>query len=657
MHAWEESNQAYLMGALAEVHAALAAYVSVSANQAGAADHAAAPAPVQTAAASLMDPPAALEALCGSFGLSAFERKILLMCAGVELNSQFASLCRMASKDLRHALPTFSLALAMFEEAHWSALLPSRPLRRWRLIEVVPGETLTMSALRIDERVLHHLTGTSGIDERLRGFVEPARKPGALPPSHQALAAQIANHWRSAEHRSERAVLQLCGVDAAAKHSLGAVACGMLDIKLSVVRSGLLPRGAPELDLFIQLCEREAALNPGALLLECDDTEPTDAAGEAAIDRFIETIRCPLLISVLEPRRSARCLVVTVPVLRPTSAEQRQLWREALGPAASTLNGCVEKLVSQFSLSPGNIHAAASSVDLMTLESAEDPAAGLWDACRVQARPRMEGLAQRIEAAAVWDDLVLPERQKQLLRQITIHVRQRSKIYQSWGFDTKGSRGMGVSALFAGPSGTGKTMASEVLANELRLDLYRIDLSRVVSKYIGETEKNLRRVFDAAEDGAAILLFDEADALFGRRSEVKDSHDRYANIEVSYLLQRMETYRGLAILTTNRRDALDHAFMRRIRFAVEFPFPEVPQRMEIWRRVFPQQTPTEGLRIDRLARLNAAGGNIQNIALSAAFIAADAAEPVRMAHLLSAARSEFAKLERPLTDAETAGWV
>ena len=176
--------------------------------------------------------------------------------------------------------------------------------------------------------------------------------------------------------------------------------------------------------------------------------------------------------------------------------------------------------------------------------------------------------------AAVWDDLVLPEAQKRLLREIAAHVRQRLKVYETWGFGHRSSRGLGISALFAGPSGTGKTMAAEVLANELRLDLYRIDLSQVVSKYIGETEKNLRRVFDAAEDGGAILLFDEADALFGKRSEVKDSHDRYANIEVSYLLQRMEAYRGLAILTTNMKDALDTAFLRRIRFVVQFPFPE-----------------------------------------------------------------------------------
>ena len=211
--------------------------------------------------------------------------------------------------------------------------------------------------------------------------------------------------------------------------------------------------------------------------------------------------------------------------------------------------------------------------------------------------------------------------------------------------------------LFAGESGTGKTMAAEVLANELHLDLYRIDLSSVVSKYIGETEKNLRRVFDAAEDSGVVLLFDEADALFGKRSEVKDSHDRYANIEVSYLLQRMEAYRGLAILTTNMKASLDTAFQRRLRFVVQFPFPDLGQREAIWRAIFPAATPVENLDFAKLARAQMAGGNIRNIALNAAFLAAQACTPVQMGHLLQAAQSEASKRERPLSDAETKGWV
>jgi SpoVK/Ycf46/Vps4 family AAA+-type ATPase len=298
-----------------------------------------------------------------------------------------------------------------------------------------------------------------------------------------------------------------------------------------------------------------------------------------------------------------------------------------------------------------------SQDDAAPSSKAAELGSALWEACREQARPRLEDLTQRITPIASWDDIVLAEQQLRTLKEIAAHVRHRTRVYETWGFAEKGERGLGISALFAGPSGTGKTMAAEVLARDLRLDLYRIDLSQVVSKYIGETEKNLRRVFDAAEDGGAVLLFDEADALFGRRSEVKDSHDRYANIEVSYLLQRMEAYRGLAILTTNMKNAMDPAFLRRIRFVVVFPFPEVAQRAAIWGRVFPSRAPTEGLDPQRLARLGVSGGSIRNIAMSAAFLAADADEPVRMGHLLRATRSEYAKLEKPLTDAEIGEWA
>ncbi len=262
-----------------------------------------------------------------------------------------------------------------------------------------------------------------------------------------------------------------------------------------------------------------------------------------------------------------------------------------------------------------------------------------------------------MDSGAEWDELVLPQMEKQVLRDAADQLRHRTKVYEKWGFGGKGKRGLGISALFAGGSGTGKTMAAEVLAREMRLDLYRIDLSAVVSKYIGETEKNLGRVFDAAEMGGVILLFDEADAIFGKRSEVKDARDRHANMEVAYLLQRMEAYPGLSILTTNLKNSIDQAFLRRIRFIVQFPFPDANQRAEIWRRVFPKNTPTEGLDARKLARLNVAGGNIRNIALNAAFIAAQAGEVVQMQHILQAAKSEYTKMERPLTDNEVKGWV
>jgi SpoVK/Ycf46/Vps4 family AAA+-type ATPase len=257
-----------------------------------------------------------------------------------------------------------------------------------------------------------------------------------------------------------------------------------------------------------------------------------------------------------------------------------------------------------------------------------------------------------LEPKATWDDIMLPDPEMRLLRQIAGQVGQRSRVYDEWGFRGKMNRGFGINALFTGESGTGKTMAAEVLANELQLHLYRIDLASVVSKYIGETEKNLRRLFDAAEDGDAILFFDEADALFGKRSEVKDSHDRYANIEINYLLQRMEAFHGLAILATNLKNGMDAAFLRRLRFIVQFPFPGVAERRRIWSNVFPYDMPTRGLDYDWLARLNLTGGSIHNVAINAAFAAAQAGEPLTMPMVLDAARSEFRKLERPINESD-----
>jgi SpoVK/Ycf46/Vps4 family AAA+-type ATPase len=250
----------------------------------------------------------------------------------------------------------------------------------------------------------------------------------------------------------------------------------------------------------------------------------------------------------------------------------------------------------------------------------------------------------------------VPAEVEATLRQVAIHVRHRHEVLERWKLGERSARGLGISALFAGASGTGKTMAAEVLANELRLDLYRIDVSSVVSKYIGETEKNLRRVFQAAEEGGAILLFDEADALFGKRSEVKDSHDRFANIEVSYLLQRMEAYRGLAILTTNMKSALDQAFLRRLRFVIEFPFPDATARRRIWQGVFPREAPTAKLDLGKLARLSISGGHIRNIALGAAFNAAGEGAAIGMKHVLDAARREYRKLDKSLQVRETQGW-
>jgi hypothetical protein len=432
---------------------------------------------------------------------------------------------------------------------------------------------------------------------------------------------------------------------------VAAAAAARRGLSLCVLRAGDVPPAPAERDTFARLWSRQAILGRSALLVESDDADGHETARLAVA--LAQRIAPPVALAGREAPRAARGLV-QLDVDLPTAGEQEQLWRRAFEPAG--LNGALDQVAAQFDLAREEI--AAAGLEARAREAGGDPAGdALWDACRAQARPRLDDLAERIEPAAGWDDLVVSETERRTLRELVLHVRHRILVHERWGFAEKSRRGLGISALFVGPSGTGKTMAAEVLARELRLDLYRIDLSAVVSKYIGETEKNLRRVFDAAEQGGSILLFDEADALFGKRSEVKDSHDRYANIEVGYLLQRMESYRGLAILTTNMKSALDPAFLRRIRFVVQFPRPDAAARREIWRRIFPRPTPTDGLDVEALARLDVTGGAIRNIALRAAFLAADADAPVRMAHLADAARSECAKLERPVAEAEIGGWA
>jgi ATPase family associated with various cellular activities (AAA) len=662
---WVEANQRYLMARLRSVrlalerHAAVIQEEAVDTNEGGIgkpsreADLENALSQIEEAGRAL-PAPAALDHLCEAFSLSPFERDLLLLCAGVELDGSFPARCAAAQGDAHRNYATFSLALAALPDAHWNALTPTASLRRWRLIDVAHGgEALLQSQLRIDERVLHYLAGVSYLDERLKGLVEPFTPAHDLPPSQRQLAERLADFWASSNASASSPIALLCGSDAAGKRDVAAYSSAMLGLRLHVMRAADVPQSAGEREALVRLWEREAVLLHSALLLEQREAETTQA-----MLALIDGLPGVLFVSVPESLKLRNRPALRVDVHKPSPAEQQSLWLAALGPAADEVNGQLERVVTQFSLGTEEIHvAAAQAREGLAGNEVPSLAADLWNACRTLARPRLDDLAQRILPAASWNDLVLPALQQSALRDIAAHVRQRAKVYETWGFASKGERGLGISGLFAGASGTGKTMAAEVLANDLQLDLYRIDLSQVVSKYIGETEKNLRRVFEAAEEGGAVLLFDEADALFGKRSEVKDSHDRYANIEVSYLLQRMETYRGLAILTTNLKTAVDNAFLRRLRFIVQFPFPDAAHRTEIWRHIFPVETPLDAIDFTRLARLSIPGGNIRNIALHAAFIAADANESVTMSHLLRAARAEYAKIEKPLTDTEIGGWV
>jgi Cdc6-like AAA superfamily ATPase len=646
---WLTANQRYLTAALAVIRSAVARSVGLSD---WVEDEAQLRQSLQAAKAAL---PAlsTLEQLSRLFGLSPFEQDILLLCAGMELDARFVRLCALSQSDPQRAYPTFSLALTALPEPHWDALTPTAPLRHYHLIEIGQGTTLTLSPLRIDERILHYLTGTQYLDMRLFGLVERVKQGSTLVPSQQQQITQIEAVLSDALSAEPPPIIQLCGAETLSKRSLAVQACERLHLKLWRISAQSVPTLPAEFEQFCRLWTRETLLNASVLLLDCDHFD-ADLPQLARLTQLIERLPSLLFIASRDRLPLPQRPVVHLDVQKPTATEQILAWQKALPAEFAESFNQIQTLVSQFNLNTTTIHTICS--ELKTAGQAPGFSA-LWNACRVQARPRLDELAQRIEPSASWQDLVLPEAQMQILQAAAAHVGQRSRVYEQWGFAAKGNRGLGISALFAGTSGTGKTLAAEVLAHQLCLDLYRVDLSSVVSKYIGETEKNLRRVFDAATEGGVILLFDEADALFGKRSEVKDSRDRYANIEVSYLLQRMECYPGLAILTTNLKSALDPAFLRRIRFVVQFPFPDATQRAEIWRRIFPSATPISNLNPVKLAQLNIAGGNIRNVALNAAFLAAAAAEPVQMQHVLQAAQAEYAKLEKTLIESEIEGWL
>jgi ATPase family associated with various cellular activities (AAA)/Winged helix domain, variant len=617
--------------------------------------------------AAKVDPPPAIAILGQRLGLSRFEHEVLLLCAAMELDTRIPGLCAQAQNDTCRPYPTFALALTLFDDPSWDALSADRPLRYWRLIEInQPGATpLTLSALRADERIVNYLKGLNQLDDRLAPLLAPFHVSGEgaihLAASHQAVADAVEHAIQSAAADGGPPVIQLTGTDPVGKQQVALQVLSRLGLQGFRLPGEVLPPTAGELETFARLWHRESTLLPLALYVEAQDgdNDARPAEGRLRLNRFIARCNALTFLDTREPRQGLGLDAPSFEVDKPTAAEQATAWKEALGESAAE---SPEQLAGQFNLNLPAIRRIASAV--LTAGPPGDPPAGmlnrLWDACLSRTRPRLDRLAQRIVPKAAWNDLVLPVEPLKLLHEISEQARQRNKVYDEWGFRRKMSRGFGISALFAGESGTGKTMAAEVIANELRLDLYRIDLSAVVSKYIGETEKNLRRVFDAAEDGGVILFFDEADALFGKRSEVKDSHDRYANIEVNYLLQRMEAFQGLAILATNMKSALDAAFMRRLRFIVNIPFPGPAERKRIWEGAFPRDdeernltgTPVEELDCDQLSRLNLTGGSIHNVALNAAFLAARTGSAVTMQLVFEAARSEFRKLEKPVNEGD-----
>jgi hypothetical protein len=591
--------------------------------------------------------PPALAVLGRLFCLSRFELDLLLLCAGMELDTRVAALCAGIRAGAGRPFPSFALAMAVFDEPRWDVLSADRPLRHWRLVEISqPGaEPLTTSPLRADERIVNYIKGLNTLDDRLLPLLvesDECGDTGTLPRSQQDAADRIARYLMEPSGPGRIPVIELLGPDSAGKRLVARHAAAALGRHLFRIPQELIPAGPDELGTLARLWERESILLPIALCIERGDLQ----AEIPAPGRFLARTGGVIFLDVRD-RTPLPCPFAAVDIAKPTPAEQAKIWQEA---SAAVDAGYAGVLAGQFSLDVPAIRQIAAAVP-----AGPDPEAyrkDLWKACVESTRPRLDLLAQRIEPRAVLADMVLPDRELRLIREIASQVKYRTIVYDDWGFRQKMNRGLGISALFAGESGTGKTMAAEAIAGELGLGLYRIDLSQVVSKYIGETEKNLRRLFDAAEDGGAILFFDEADALFGKRSEVKDSHDRYANIEINYLLQRMEAYSGLAILATNAKQFLDPAFVRRLRFIVNFPYPGPAERRAIWTKVFPGHVPRDELDLDRLARFNLTGGSIHNIALNAAFLAAGASVPVGMRHVLDATRTEMLKADRPVIEAE-----
>ena len=472
-----------------------------------------------------------LDALAAGFGLSTFERSVLLLVAGPELVGEMGAEI-VAAAGGSH--PSFGLALRVLPDAHWSAVSPTAPLRRWQLVRLLDPTSPTRSPLVVDERVLHHLLGVGYLDPEVAAIARPAEPLRVPAASLVDAAAAVATAWESGHgvvlHGPQRA--NLAPVAAMAARALGR--------SLLVLSTSDVPREPEHRERLLRLLEREAVLGGVAWAVD-DDSSATPAAGWLL--RALPRVEAPVVLLGWHADATVSD-TVSVGVPRLTAEERAAALRACLGR-----HGTVRVAAREIAEA-----AAVFDLPVADLDAAATAAAHgrpLWQACRERARQRFDGLARLVEPQAGWDDLVLPAAQTAQLRGLVETVRHRATVNDRWGFAPAARAAWGLTALFAGPSGTGKTLAAEVVAGELGLDLLRGRPRPVVNKYIGETEKHLARLFDAAEDGGAVLLFDEADTLFGKRTEVRDSHDRYANLEVGYLLQRVESFRGLAILTTN----------------------------------------------------------------------------------------------------------
>jgi ATPase family associated with various cellular activities (AAA) len=618
-----------------------------------------------------------VERLAELFDLSPFEKDVVLVCLAAEVDLKYERLFAYLQDDVTKKRPTVNLVFRLL------GLLPSEcaagrgsfeagaPLVRWELVGVHDDPSarrpvLLARHLKLDERIAGYLLGSAAPDPRLGSLDAYA----TCETTH--LPARVRDHlgtwsrtwpWRSA---SRPPVILLHGRYGNGQTAAAAYLAESLGHPLLVFEARTAAPTELPLERRLMLAEREALLSDALLCWSGVDLLLRPEPGQDGDFRtFTRALAHGRTLTVLLADRAWEPgpLLQQRPFVRlelpdTTYAERRELWTTGLNGSRALSDDDVTALASRFRLSPGQIQDAIARAH--TLAWTRDPGNGhissddVDAACRVQAQHHLGALARKLVPRYSWTDIVLPPAQMTTLRLIATMIRQRTVVYGEWGFDRKLAMGKGVMALFAGPSGTGKTMAAEILAHELGLDLFRIDLSSVVNKYIGETEKNLERLFSEAQDSDAILFFDEADALFGKRSGVSDAHDRYANIETAYLLQRTEEYNGLVILASNLPRNMDDAFVRRIHFTINFPAPEETERLELWKRTFPIEAPrADDLDLEFLARqLKITGGNIRNIVLASAFLAADEAQPISMRHLIRASAYEFQKMGKMLLESD-----
>jgi hypothetical protein len=616
----------------------------------------------------------ALPRITELFGLSEFETQALIICLAPELRVTYDRLYAYLQDDITRKRPSIDLILDLLfesEDERWTRqpiFGGGSALQRWQLVHTVldphspSGSSGLAQFLRLDPRIRQFLLGDHQLDTRLAAVAQLHRSPAGAHIVDDTVAAIVGHALRTAPTPAGRVVLYLKGPAEADPAAVALRICGDHARTVVVVNMAELLTFAPEeAAALLHRAAREAVLQDGLLFVERADTLLGDPYGAAAraLRQICAEVGAPLLLGGEQPWAAGHVFAgtqfQTIILAAPPVAARAAMWRHHLGAHDAEPAIWAEDLAARFTLGENRIRQAIDTVRQRGAHRPGVESATLSDlaaACRDQADHNLAGLAVKVEPHYCWPDLVLPVGKIEQLREICDQVRNHHLVYDTWGFGGKLGHGTGLSVLFAGSPGTGKTMAAEVVADAVGLPLFKIDLSGVVSKYIGETEKNLARIFHEAQSSNAILFFDEADALFGKRTEVSDAHDRYANIETSYLLQKLDEHRGLVILASNLRANLDDAFTRRIRYVVEFPFPDAEHRERIWKSHFPTETPVaDDIDFTMLAaEFAVAGGSIKNIVLNAAFLAAADGGRVDTRHIMSGTRREFDKLGKLWTE-------